>query len=75
MIKIRLQLLGAKKKPFYRIVATDKRVKLIGKPLEVVGHWNPAKKMLVVDNEKIDGWVKKGAILTPAVKDLLSKKG
>lgn len=71
MVKIRLARYGAKKKPFYKIVATDERLKRSGKPLEVLGYWNPLKKDLKIDKEKLDSWIKRGAKLTNAVSELL----
>ena len=41
MVKIRLVRLGAKKRPFYRIVAIDEREKRSGRPLEFLGTYDP----------------------------------
>lgn len=71
MIKIRLSRGGVKKDPFYRIVATDESKAREGKPLQVLGYWHPRKDLKKIDKKGIDSWVKKGAKLTKAVKDLI----
>lgn len=71
MIAIRLSRLGRKKAPFYRVVAVDSDKKLSAQPLEVLGYWNPLKKVLKVDSKKVEGWVKNGAKISPAVEKLL----
>ncbi len=71
MIKIRLSMVGRKKAPFYRIVVAHERSRREGKPLEVLGHWNPAKEDLELDKTKLEAWVKKGAQVAVGVKKLL----
>jgi small subunit ribosomal protein S16 len=71
MIKIRLSRTGPKKKPFYRIVATDEKRKNKGTPLEVLGYWSPKNKTVNVDREKLKSWIQKGAKTTTAVEKLL----
>ncbi len=71
MLKIRLAREGVIKKPFYKIVATDKRLKLSGRVFEVLGYYQPSKNLKKIDIKKIQAWVKKGAQITPAVKKLL----
>lgn len=73
MIAIRLSRFGRKKAPFYRIVAVDSRKKATGIVKEVLGTWNPAKKALKVEKEKVAGWVAKGAQVSATVKKLLEK--
>lgn len=74
MIKIRLARLGKRNAPFYRIVAIDERSKREGRPLEVIGSFNPTKKSLKIDKEKLTTWVKKGAQMTGAVRKLINSK-
>ena len=71
MVKIRLERSGKKNAPFYRIVAIDERRKPGGKPLEVLGFWHPANDKLELDKKSVEEWVKKGAVVTSAVKKLL----
>ena len=76
-VKIRLARIGGKKKPFYRIVAADSNSPRDGKFLEIVGTYdttkNPAKVELKQD--VILGWLKKGAIPSETVKQVLNKAG
>lgn len=73
MIAIRLSRFGRKKAPFYRVVAVDSIKKRDGMVLEILGTWNPAKKELKVEKEKIGDWVKKGAQVSATVKKLIEK--
>lgn len=73
MIKIRLSRLGKRNKPFYRIVAIDESKKREGEPREVLGFWNPIKKEFKINQEKLEEWLKKGAVLNQSVKNLLGK--
>ncbi|MDR1921375.1 MAG: 30S ribosomal protein S16 [Candidatus Adiutrix sp.] len=72
-LKIRLARLGAKKKPFYRIVVADSAAKRDGRFLEVVGIYDPNQKpaRVEVKRELIDQWAAKGAKPTDTVKALL----
>ena len=76
-VKIRLKRMGAKKRPFYRIVAADSRVKRDGKDIELVGTYNPVTEPAEVKiNEEVAlKWLNNGAIPTDTVRDLLSKQG
>jgi len=70
-VSIRLSRFGAKKLPFYRIVAQTTRSKRDGKSLDILGWWNPIKKTKDIDKKKLNDWIKKGAILSPTVKKLI----
>jgi small subunit ribosomal protein S16 len=74
-VKIRLQRIGRKKQPTYRIVVTESRNPRGGKIIEVVGNYTPYRKdkPLVINVEKIDDWRSKGAITTEAVVKLLRR--
>ena len=75
-VKIRLATVGKKNQIAYRIVATDTHTKRDGKFLEILGFYNPksnAVEKLRIEKDKIDSWVKKGAIITPAVALLIEK--
>lgn len=71
MVAIRLARFGRKKGAFYRIVAVDSSKKATGKNLEVLGYWNPLKKDLKIDKEKLAAWVKNGAQVSATVKKLI----
>ena len=76
MVKIRLSRLGAKKRPFYSVVAIDHHARRDGRPLEYLGTYNPiaTPKQIKLDGEKIDAWVKKGAQLSDTVAALLREQ-
>ncbi len=71
MVTIRLARFGRKKGPFYRIVVLDSTKKTAGANIEVLGYWNPAKKDFKIEKPKFDEWIKKGAQVSAAVKNLL----
>lgn len=72
-VKIRLARHGSKKRPFYRIVATDSISPRDGRFLENLGTYDPRNKIngINLKREAIEDWVKKGAQLTDTVKKLL----
>lgn len=74
MVAIRLSRFGRKKGAFYRIIAVDSSKKTAGKNLEVLGYWNPLKKELKVNSEKLKIWVEKGAQVSATVKKLIEPK-
>ena len=75
-VKIRLTRKGAKKRPFYRIVAADSEAPRDGRFLEVVGHYNPLTDpaQVTIDQEKLNKWVERGAKISETVRSLLRKK-
>ena len=76
-VKIRLARHGAKKRPFYRIVAADSEAPRDGKYLENLGTYNPLlePEEVTVKTERIKHWMEKGATPTATVKNILKKKG
>jgi small subunit ribosomal protein S16 len=77
MVKIRLKRMGAKKKPFYRIVIADQRSPRDGKFIEEIGTYNPLTNPseIKVDADKAKKWLKNGAQPTDTVKKLLKIAG
>lgn len=73
MVKIRLSRAGAKKRPFYRIVAIDERRRRDGRPLEFLGTYDPIAKpkAIVLDVERLDAWVRQGAQVSDTVAALV----
>lgn len=63
-VKIRLSRIGAKKRPFYRIVVVDERKKRTGAYLELVGTYNPLTEPheIILKQDRIDYWLKNGAV-------------
>ena len=75
-VKLRLTRMGAKKRPTYRIVATDSRKSRDGEYLELVGTYAPVGEGQVKINEEVAlKWLNQGAIPTDTVKNLFSKAG
>lgn len=74
MIKIRLTKKGKTNDPFFRIVAIESDKKREGEPLEVLGYWHPSSKDKKIDKKAIEKWVKKGAQVSKAVKELIKGK-
>ena len=76
-VKIRLKRMGAKKAPFYRVVAADSRYPRDGRFIEEVGYYNPLTDPVTVqiDAEKAKKWIENGAQPTETVKTLLKKNG
>lgn len=75
MVMLRLARFGAKKRPFYRIVATDSHAKRDGRFLELLGTYDPLKDppAVTLNNERIQYWVGVGAQASEAVDRLLKK--
>lgn len=65
MVVIRLARFGSKKRPKYRVTVADSRKYATGKFLEVIGSYNPTPRgqepKLVLDMEKAQAWIAKGA--------------
>ena len=75
-VKIRLTRMGAKKKPTYRIVATDSRRPRDGQYIELIGTYAPVGECNVKNNEEVAlKWLNQGAIPTDTVRSLFSKAG
>lgn len=76
-VKIRLKRIGAKKKPFYRVVVADARFPRDGRFIEELGTYNPLANPaeVKIDGEKATKWLKDGAQPTDTVRALLKKVG
>lgn len=76
-VRIRLKRLGAKKKPFYRIVVADSRFPRDGRFIEEIGYYNPTTDptTIKIDAEKAGVWLARGALPTDTVKELFVKAG
>lgn len=60
-VAIRMARGGSKKRPFYRIVATNSRNKRDGRFIEQLGNYNPTNKALTLDLARYDYWISVGA--------------
>ena len=76
-VRIRLTRMGAKKKPFYRLVAADSEAPRDGKFLEILGYYDPMKDpaIIKVHEEKINYWLGKGALISESARAILKKQG
>ena len=76
-VVIRLSRRGAKKRPFYRVVAADNRARRDGKFLEILGTFDPLKEEdnFKINPEKTVNWIKNGAKPSKTVTALLKKAG
>jgi len=76
-VKLRLKRMGAKKRPFYRIVAADSRSPRDGKFIETIGTYNPIDEPATVkiDEELAIKWLNNGAIPTDTVRNLFKQQG
>lgn len=76
-VKLRLKRMGAKQKPFYRIVAADARSPRDGRFIETVGTYNPVAQPaeIKIDKELALKWLNNGAQPTDTVASLLRKEG
>jgi small subunit ribosomal protein S16 len=74
-VTIRLARHGAKRAPFYRIVATDSRNKRDGRFIEILGHYNPldTDKSLVVKFDRVAHWIENGALPSEAAGRLIKR--
>ena len=76
-VKIRLARHGAKKRPFYRIVAADSESPRDGRFLEKLGTYNPLQDpaLVVLDTDRVKYWIGQGATPTDTVRSILKREG
>ena len=76
-VVIRLMRAGAKKRPFFRMVAADSRRQRDGRFLEILGHYNPLSQPyeLVVHKDRVESWISKGAQPSEQAASLLRSLG
>ena len=76
MLMIRLTRIGSKKRPYYRIVVTEKRRARNGRFVEVVGHYSPLTDpaQIDVDKDRAQYWLSRGAQPSETVHSILRKK-
>ena len=75
--RIRLRRMGAKKRPFYRLVVADSRSPRDGRFIESLGYYNPisAPVEIQIDEEKALDWLRKGAQPSDTARRLLEQVG
>lgn len=78
-VAIRLQRIGKPHQAYYRLVAIDKRRGAQGKPIEVLGHYDPrkekAKEKLALEPGRVEHWLKNGALPSDTAASLLKAAG
>lgn len=77
-VKLRLTRMGAKKRPTYRIVATDSRRPRDGQYLELIGTYSPIdveENQVKVNKEVALKWLNQGAVPTDTVRNIFSREG
>jgi small subunit ribosomal protein S16 len=77
LVKIRLRRMGAKKRPFYRLVVADARSPRDGRFIEQLGIYDPltSPATIRIDGDKVQQWISKGAQPSDAARSLLQREG
>ena len=75
MLAIRMRRLGAKKRPFFRVVVIDSHAARDGRALEVLGHYNPTTvpETFQLNHQRLDHWLTRGAQPSDTVRTLLTR--
>lgn len=76
-VKLRLKRMGAKKRPFYRIVVSDSRSPRDGRNIEEIGTYDPQKETekINIKEDRVLYWLQTGAQPTDTVRSILSNVG
>ncbi|WP_024654952.1 30S ribosomal protein S16 [Borrelia hispanica] len=74
-VRIRLKRMGAKKRPYYRIVVMDSSSPRDGRAIEELGYYHPVERQnqVKINKNKFQEWIDKGAIPSDTVKRILNK--
>ena len=77
MVRLRLQRVGRRNRPSYRIVAADSHAPVGGAFIEILGHYDPLVEPMTfaIDQDKALRWLKLGAQPSATVKGLLKRQG
>ena len=75
-VRVRLTRVGSKKNPHWRVVVADQRSPRDGRVIERIGHYNPQTEpsTIVIDEERLEHWVARGAQPTNTVKKLMKAR-
>jgi len=76
-VRIRLKRMGAKKRPFYRLVVADSRAARDGRVIDTLGHYDPLTDpaTIKVDAERAKVWLSQGAQPSDTARKLLVRAG
>ena len=75
MLAIKLQRIGKKHQPSYRLVVAEKKSKMAAPPVEDLGSYHPSTKAATIKKERVSHWMKMGAQPTVTVHNLLVGQG
>jgi small subunit ribosomal protein S16 len=75
MLAIKLQRIGRKHQPSYRLVVAEKRSKMLAPPVEDLGSYNSFTKRATINKERMSHWLSVGARPTATVHNFLVKEG
>tara|TARA_B110000967_G_scaffold17764_1_gene16743 strand:- start:4366 stop:4602 length:237 start_codon:yes stop_codon:yes gene_type:complete len=71
MLKLRLTRIGRKRQPVYRLVVMQNTTRRDGRPIQLLGYYNPITKQYNFNSDKIKYWLEQGVQPTETVKSLL----
>ena len=76
-VRVRLTRVGGRKNPIWRVVVADQRSPRDGRVIETIGRYNPQTdpSEIVLDQERLEHWLARGAQPTNTVKKLMRAKG
>jgi len=74
MLAIKLQRIGKKHQPSYRVVVAEKRSKMAAPPVEDLGAYNPRNKAITIEKARLLHWMKMGAQPTTTLHNLLVER-
>jgi small subunit ribosomal protein S16 len=78
-VKIRMTRIGRRHRPFFRINAIDSRTPRDGRIIEKLGQYDPIEKdvtkQIILDKERIEYWLSKGAIPSDSISEILLRHG
>ncbi|MCS7150824.1 MAG: 30S ribosomal protein S16 [Endomicrobia bacterium] len=72
-LRIRLQRVGKKNRPIFRVVVIEKSRAVSGKPVDTIGDYDPIKHKISLDVQKYEQWLKSGAVPSDTVRGLYKK--
>jgi len=75
MLRMRLQRVGRKHEPYYRVVVARKQAPVKGKFVTSIGSYNPAKALVDIDEKRVMDWLNKGVTPSNRVARILTKLG
>ncbi len=77
MVKIRLKRMGAKRRPFYRLIVADSQSPRDGRFIDQLGYYDPLTEpaTIKIDEEKVTTWLSRGAQPSESARELLRRSG